>query len=79
MRSKDVDALLLLAALWGGSFLFMRIAAPVIGSVVLAELRVGIAGGAPLVYVAAIRSVPAFRAQGKCCRLTASGNMLRYQ
>ncbi len=54
MRIKDVDALLLHAALWGGSFLFMRLAAPVIGLVVLAELRVGIAGGAPLVYVAAI-------------------------
>ncbi|MCA1666696.1 MAG: DMT family transporter, partial [Thermomicrobia bacterium] len=64
MRIKDVAMLLLLAALWGGSFLFMRIAAPVLGPVVLAELRVGIAGIALLVYAAAIRSLPAFRAQG---------------
>lgn len=31
--------LLLLAALWGGSFLFMRIAAPVIGPAILIEFR----------------------------------------
>ena len=37
-------ALILLAALWGGSFLFMRIAAPVLGPVWLIELRVLIAG-----------------------------------
>lgn len=43
MRTKDVSELLLLAALWGGSFLFMRIAAPVFGPVALIELRVGLA------------------------------------
>lgn len=37
-------ALLLLAALWGGSFLFMRVAAPVLGPVWLIELRVLLAG-----------------------------------
>lgn len=37
-------ALILLAALWGGSFLFMRVAAPVIGPVWLIEARVLIAG-----------------------------------
>jgi drug/metabolite transporter (DMT)-like permease len=37
-------ALILLAALWGGSFLFMRIAAPVLGPVWLIALRVLIAG-----------------------------------
>ena len=37
-------ALILLAALWGGSFLFMRIAAPVLGPVWLIELRVLLAG-----------------------------------
>jgi len=37
-------ALFLLAALWGGSFLFMRVAAPVLGSVWLIALRVMIAG-----------------------------------
>ena len=33
MRISDIVELLLLAALWGGSFLFMRIAAPVLGPV----------------------------------------------
>jgi drug/metabolite transporter (DMT)-like permease len=37
-------ALVLLAALWGGSFLFMRVAAPVLGPVWLIALRVLIAG-----------------------------------
>ncbi|MGI8857055.1 MAG: DMT family transporter [Thermomicrobiales bacterium] len=65
MRMKDMVMLLLLAALWGGSFLFMRIAVPVFGPVVLAELRVGFAGIALLLYAAAITALPAFRAHGK--------------
>jgi drug/metabolite transporter (DMT)-like permease len=44
MRVWDGVELLLLAALWGGSFLFMRIAAPVLGPVWLIEIRVLIAG-----------------------------------
>lgn len=43
MRVKDTLDLLLLSALWGASFLFMRIAVPEFGPVVLAELRVAIA------------------------------------
>lgn len=43
MRSRDILELLVLSALWGASFLFMRIAVPEFGPVVLAELRVGIA------------------------------------
>jgi drug/metabolite transporter (DMT)-like permease len=44
MRVLDVVELLLLAALWGGSFLFMRMAAPVLGPVWLIEMRVLLAG-----------------------------------
>ena len=44
MKRSDIFELLLLAALWGGSFLFMRIAAPVLGPVWLIELRVLLAG-----------------------------------
>lgn len=44
MRVSDVAELLLLAALWGGSFLFMRIASPVLGPVWLIEVRVLLAG-----------------------------------
>ena len=43
MRPRDLFDLLLLAALWGASFLFMRIAAPQFGPVPLVELRVAIA------------------------------------
>ncbi|WP_439891935.1 DMT family transporter [Ralstonia sp. 25C] len=43
MRRSDVVELLTLAALWGGSFLFMRVAAPQFGPVALIALRVGIA------------------------------------
>ena len=44
MKLADLFELLLLAAVWGASFLFMRIAAPVLGPVLLIELRVLIAG-----------------------------------
>ena len=44
MRVLDIAEFLLLAALWGGSFLFMRIAAPILGPVWLIEFRVLLAG-----------------------------------
>ncbi|MGD1858141.1 MAG: DMT family transporter [Leptolyngbyaceae cyanobacterium] len=44
MKLSDIFELLLLAALWGGSFLFMRIAAPILGPVWLIEFRVLLAG-----------------------------------
>src|SRR4051794_18474654 len=65
MRIKDLGALLLLAALWGGSFLLIRVASPVFGPFLLAALRVGIAGAGLLVYAALTRSVPALRAQAR--------------
>jgi drug/metabolite transporter (DMT)-like permease len=40
LRRRDVVELVALAALWGGSFLFMRIAAPAFGPVALAFVRV---------------------------------------
>lgn len=43
MRARDVVDLVVLAALWGASFLFMRVAAPELGPVPLMALRVGIA------------------------------------
>ena len=42
MKPKDLLALTFLGALWGGSFHFIRIAAPVFGPLVLMELRVGV-------------------------------------
>lgn len=43
MPRRDLMDLLLLAAIWGGSFLFMRIAVPEFGPGPLMELRVGLA------------------------------------
>jgi drug/metabolite transporter (DMT)-like permease len=40
MKLRDVGDLVLLGALWGASFLFMRVAAPHFGAVALAALRV---------------------------------------
>ena len=44
MRGEDVARLTLLAAIWGGSFIFMRVLAPVLGPVITATARVSIAG-----------------------------------
>ena len=44
MRPYDVGILLMTAAMWGASFMFMRIIAPVTGWVWAAELRVLIGG-----------------------------------
>ena len=48
MRRRDIAELLALAALWGASFLFMRVAVPAFGPMALAFLRVA---GAALVLV----------------------------
>lgn len=44
MRISEIAEFILLAALWGGSFLFMRIAAPEFGAIWLIEVRVLLAG-----------------------------------
>lgn len=43
MKLSDIVDLVVLSAVWGASFLFMRIAAPEFGSIVLVEIRVVIA------------------------------------
>jgi len=43
MNTANMLRLVALAAIWGGSFLFMRIAAPVLGPALLIEYRVGFA------------------------------------
>ena len=42
VKSRDIVDLLLLGALWGASFLFMRVAAPEFGPIPLIEIRVGV-------------------------------------
>jgi len=55
---RQLGVLLLLSALWGGSFIFMRIAAPELGPILLIELRVLVAGLLLLAYGFATRSLP---------------------
>ncbi|MGB8955415.1 MAG: EamA family transporter, partial [Tumebacillaceae bacterium] len=55
MSARDFASLLLLASVWGASFLFMRIAAPELGPFMTTELRVLIAALALLGYAAVIR------------------------
>jgi len=43
MKAKDLLDLILLAAVWGASFLFMRMGAPDFGPVALVQLRMLIA------------------------------------
>ncbi|NDY90945.1 DMT family transporter [Ideonella livida] len=52
MKTPDLAEMLLLAALWGASFLFMRVAAPHFGPLALMEVRVLIAAGLLLVWLA---------------------------
>ncbi|HLN61290.1 MAG TPA: EamA family transporter [Symbiobacteriaceae bacterium] len=61
MGVKQVGALLFLSALWGGSFLFIRIAAPALGPIVLIEVRVLLAGLALLGYAYVTGNLPALR------------------
>ena len=50
MTTRDIIDLVLLGFLWGASFLFMRIAAPEFGALVLVEVRVVIASIVLLVF-----------------------------
>ncbi len=43
MTSRELGALLLLGAIWGASFIFMRVAAPEFGIVPLVVLRTSLA------------------------------------
>jgi drug/metabolite transporter (DMT)-like permease len=51
LRPADLARLVALAAMWGGSYLFMRYAVPHLGAVLMIELRVLIAGAALAAFV----------------------------
>ena len=50
MRRSDVARLVSLAAIWGGSFIFIRVLAPTIGPILTAASRVLIAGAVLVIY-----------------------------
>jgi drug/metabolite transporter (DMT)-like permease len=52
---------MLLGGLWGGSFLFIRVAVPALGPFLLVELRVGLAVAALFLYALAVGSMPKIR------------------
>ena len=60
MTAKNFAELLLLSAIWGASFLFMRISAPEMGALPVAFLRIIIAALtlAPLLYLVARKYLP---------------------
>jgi drug/metabolite transporter (DMT)-like permease len=60
MQNSDRVALVLLGALWGGGFLFTRMAVPAFGPLALVDLRVLIAGVVLLLWVIARGELPPF-------------------
>lgn len=61
MPMQAAALLTLLAALWGGSFVFMRVAAPALSAIPLAFYRVALAAAVLLALAYAQRKMPDFR------------------
>lgn len=57
MSPSDLAKLIFLAAIWGGSFIFMRISVPEVGVILTATLRISLAGLSLLVFTY-LQSVP---------------------
>lgn len=65
MNPRDVAALLALGALWGASFLFIRVAVPSLGPLVLMELRMGFAAATLALCAAIVGRLPKLRVRWK--------------
>ena len=65
MNSSSFSQLLLLGALWGAAFMFMRVAAPEFGAFSMAAARVGLACVIMLALAAAMRQSLDFRKRWK--------------
>ncbi|HEX2909563.1 MAG TPA: DMT family transporter [Chloroflexia bacterium] len=61
MKTQDLGRLFALAALWGASFLFIRVTAPAFGPFLLVDLRVLLAGIALVAFALARRASLNFR------------------
>lgn len=53
MSATDIAKLVFLSAIWGGSFIFLRVAVPEVGPLLTAMLRTSLAGIALMVFAAA--------------------------
>ena len=65
MRTQDLIRLITLAAIWGSSFIFMRILAPAIGAIWTADLRIFIGGLVLIIYLLVLKKGLAFTANWK--------------
>ena len=65
MKTASFNQLLLLGALWGAAFMFMRVAVPEFGAVSMAAARVGLACVIMLALVALLRQPMNFRHRWK--------------
>ncbi len=72
MRPADYVRLLLLAAIWGGAFIFLRVAAPVLGAAWTSELRVLLGGLALLAWFRATGFDPGLRRHARAYLLIGS-------
>lgn len=69
MKAADYGRLVALAAIWGASFIFMRVAAPVLGPAWTAELRVLLGGLALLAWLRLAGIDPGLRAHWRASLL----------
>lgn len=74
MSPRDLALLVLLAAVWGSSFLFMRLAGPELGAAPLAWLRVGIATAFLGTLLLARREAPSMAGRWRAMALMAFTN-----
>jgi len=58
MNTRELTALVLLGAIWGASFMFIRVAAPAFGPLLLMDLRVLLAGFVLLVFAFFRKQLP---------------------
>jgi drug/metabolite transporter (DMT)-like permease len=65
VSARDLGALFLLGALWGASFLFIRVAVPALGPFALMELRVGFAAAVLALCAAVVGRLPQLRVRWK--------------
>ncbi|OGA72671.1 MAG: hypothetical protein A3F77_12525 [Betaproteobacteria bacterium RIFCSPLOWO2_12_FULL_67_28] len=75
MRAADYGRLVLLAAIWGASFIFMRVAAPAFGAIWTAELRVLLGGVALLAWFRFTGFDPQLRRHARAYLMVGSVNI----
>jgi drug/metabolite transporter (DMT)-like permease len=61
MKTKDILALLLLAAIWGNSYLFLRIVTPVVGIFLTMGFRIIIAAAVMIILFALLKKLPDYK------------------